>query len=174
MASWTIEPLSRSHQRDVFRSGSPPLDAFLHSHVSQYEKRHLGRTYVAVRPGEPRVWGYYTLASGTVAFAHLPAKAAKKLPKHPVPVILLARLAVDETVHGQGLGKLLLEHALRQCLAIAESLGVHAVEVDAIDDSAKHFYAKYGFVSLEDDTRHLYLPIRDVQQAAQGPGQPGS
>src|SRR5438874_470174 len=98
MADWQIEHLDSTHQRQEFVCGKPPLDDFLKSLVSQYEKRNLGRTYVAVRPGEKQVCGYYTLASGSVPFAHIPAKAAKKLPKHPVPVALLGRLAVAETV----------------------------------------------------------------------------
>src|SRR5450631_3865511 len=131
MGKWVMESLKHSHQRGEFCSGNSQLDAFLRLHVSQYEKRRLGRTYVAVQPGESRVQGYYTLASGAVAFANLPAKAAKKLPRHPVPVILLARLAVDQVDQGKGLGGHLLADALRRCLSLAEALGVHAVEVDA-------------------------------------------
>ncbi len=87
MDEWLIEPLDSSHQRGEFSCGKGPLDNFLRALVSQYEKRKLGRTYVAVRLREKRVYGYYTLASGTVAFQNLPAVAAKKLPKHPVPVM---------------------------------------------------------------------------------------
>jgi GNAT superfamily N-acetyltransferase len=165
MVDWAVEPLNRSHQRDAFCSGKPPLDAFLHAHVSQYEKRHLGRTYVLVRSGELRALGYYTLASGAVPIEHLPAKAAKKLPRHPVPAILLARLAVDQTVQGQGLGGYLLFDALQRCLGLAGSLGVHAVEVDAIDEYAKAFYEKYGFIPLQDHALHLYMPIATIDAA---------
>jgi GNAT superfamily N-acetyltransferase len=165
MAEWTIEPLNRSHERSEFCCGKVPLDNFLRTLVSQYEKRRLGRTYVAVRSGEPRVLGYYTLASGSVSFANLPEKAAKKLPRHPVPVVLLARLAVDQAARGQGLGRLLLVDALRRCLSLANHLGIHAVEVDAIDDEAKAFYAKYGFVPLQDQPLHLYLPIATIEDA---------
>ena len=165
MAEWIIEPLGRAHQRAEFCCGKPPLDNFLHALVSQYEKRRLGRTYVAVRPGEERVLGYYTLASGSVAFENLPGKAAKKLPRHPVPVVLLARLAVDQAAQGQGLGGLLLADALKRCLGLAGQLGIHAVEVDAIDDQAKAFYEKYGFVPLLDNPRHLYLPVATIEDA---------
>jgi GNAT superfamily N-acetyltransferase len=163
MAEWEIERLTRSHERAAFTCGKPALDDFLRSLVTQYEKRNLGRTYVAVRAGDPRVLGYYTLASGAVPFQDLPAPAARKLPKHPVPVILLARLAVDQGVQGQGLGEALLFDALRRCLEISEGLGSHAVEVDAIDDAAKAFYRKYGFVSLQDSERHLYLPVATIR-----------
>lgn len=166
-----IEPLGRSHERGEFCSGKAPLDAFLHSLVSQYQKRRLGQTYVAVRPDQKRVWGYYTLASGAVSFENLPQKAARKLPRHPVPVILLARLAIDQAVQGQGLGQHLLMDALRRCLALAEQIGTHAVEVDAIDEGAKAFYEKHGFVALRDSPLHLYLPIATIEDAFGEPTQ---
>jgi GNAT superfamily N-acetyltransferase len=165
MAEWSVERLDRSHGRGEFTCGKAPLDSFLRTLVSQYEKRRLGRTYVVVRPGEKRVLGYYTLASGAVAFENLPEQATKKLPRHPVSVILLARLAVDQSVQGQGLGDFLLADALRGCLSLAQPLGVHAVAVDAIDDQAKAFYERYGFVALQDDPLHLYLPMATVEDA---------
>lgn len=168
MAEWAVEPLAKSHERAEFCCGKGPLDQFLRKLVSQYEKRRLGRTYVAVRPSERRVVGYYTLASGAVSFENLPAAATKKLPRHPVPVILLARLAVDQSVQGQGLGGYLLADALRRSLALAEQLGVHAVEVDAIDEEAKAFYQRYGFVALEDDTMHLFLPMATIEGLFRG------
>lgn len=164
-AEWTIEPVHGSHDRAEFSCGNPSLDQFLRTLVTQYEKRRLGRTYVAVRPHETRVAGYYTLASSAVAFETVPATAAKKLPRHPVPVVLLGRLAVDETWRGTGLGRRLLVDALERCLGLSERLGIHAIEVDAIDEAAKRFYEKYGFVSLGDNERHLYLPIATVQKA---------
>jgi GNAT superfamily N-acetyltransferase len=165
MDKWHLERLDRTHERAGFCCGNAPLDQFLHSLVSQYEKRRLGRTYVAVLPGARRVLGYYTLASGAVSFENLPAKAAKKLPKHPVPVALLARLAVDQTVRGQGLGRALLMDALKRCLDLSAQVGIHAIEVDAIDQEAKTFYEKFGFVSLQDNERHLYLPVATIEDA---------
>lgn len=163
MADWCIERLDRSHERGEFCCGKAPLDEFLRSLVSQYEKRNLGRTYVAVLEGEKRVRGYYTLASSAVAFAQVPPKIARKLPRHPVPVVLLARLAVDQSVQGQGLGAELLMDALRRCRELAAALGMFAVEVLAIDDEARRFDAKYGFMPLLDDGRHLYLPMKIVE-----------
>jgi GNAT superfamily N-acetyltransferase len=118
-----------------------------------------------VRPGNPQVFGYYTLASGAIPFAHIPSSLTKKLPKHPVPVILLARLAVDQGAQKQGLGEALMLDALYLCSKLADSLGVHAVEVDAIDEQAKAFYEKYGFVSLFDEPLHLLLPIATIRDA---------
>lgn len=165
MPEWVIERLDRSHERAEFRCGKPPLDDFLHSLVSQYEKRKLGRTYVAVGAGEKRIYGYYTLASGSVSFQDLPPKAGRKLPKHPVPVVLLARLGVDEAMQGRGLGKALLMDGLKRCLDLSKQLGIYAVEVYALDEEAKRFYEHYGFVRLEDDDRHLYLPMATIENA---------
>lgn len=141
------------------------MDHFLRVLAGQYDKRRLGRTYVAVRPGQPQVMGYHTLASGAVSFQNLPAKVARKLPRHPVPVILLARLAVDQRAQGSGLGGRLLIDALERSLALAAQLGIFAVEVDAIDDQARSFYEKYGFAPLSDDARHLYLPMATIEDA---------
>ncbi len=165
MAEWKIERLGRSHDRGEFCCGKAPLDDFLRLRVSQYERRRLGRTYVAVFSGETKVAGYYTLASGAIPFADLPGDVAKRLPKHPVPVILLGRLAVDQKAQGRGLGKALLQDALRRCLGLSEQLGLYAVEVLAIDAEARGFYAKYGFVPLSDNDLHLFLPIKTIQEA---------
>ncbi len=164
MVDWIIEPFGKSHDRSAFTCGKPALDEFLRTRVSQYEKRRLGKTFVAVLQGEQRVRGYYTLAAGAVAFEHLPTVASTKLPKHPIPVILLARLAVDLSVQGQGLGEKLLLDALQRSLDLSDKLGAHAVEVDALDDSAISFYVKYGFSPLLDNPRHLYLPLATIDR----------
>jgi GNAT superfamily N-acetyltransferase len=159
-----VEPFDRAtHQRGAFCCGEPSLDDFLHMLVTQYDKRRLGKTFVAVRPGETTVLGYYTLASSALAFAHLPTAAAKRLPKHPLPVVLLGRLAVDQSLQGIGLGEALLMDALQRSLDLSRSLGVFAVEVVAIDDRAAAFYAKYGFMPLLDNPRHMYLPIDTIE-----------
>jgi GNAT superfamily N-acetyltransferase len=170
MADWQIERLERSHERGSFACGKPTLDEFIRRLVSQYEKRNLGRSYVAVRPGDRQVIGYYTLAAGAIAFQNLPSSAAKKLPKHPVPVILLARLAVDQSARGQGLGEALLIDALDRCLGLADQVGLHAVEVDAIDQAARAFYEKYGFVPLPDSPLHLFLPLGTIRDSLKRPG----
>ena len=169
MGEWQIERLERGHVRDAFSCGKPPLDEFILRLVSQYKKRNLGRTYVAVRPGDKKVLGYYTLASGAISFQNLPEISAHKLPRHPVPVIVLARLAVHQSVQGRGWGAGLLIDALQKSLGLAGTLGIHAVEVDAIDQQAKAFYEKYGFVPLLDNAFHLFLPIATIQSAIQRP-----
>jgi GNAT superfamily N-acetyltransferase len=166
MDDWKIQPLDRTHRRSEFSCGNSSLDEFVRALVTQYEKRKLGRTYVAALPNDKRVYGYYTLAAGSVGVQNLPPKAAKKLPKHPVPVILLGRLAVDQAAQGRGLGARLLMDPLKRCLELSASLGIHAVVVTAIDEAAKNFYGKYGFAPLMDDGRHLYLPLTSVEKMA--------
>jgi ribosomal protein S18 acetylase RimI-like enzyme len=160
--AWRIERLSARHDRSAFDCGQPALDSFLRTLASQYEKKHMGRTYVAVLPGQPRVLGYYTVSAGAVAFSSVPASVSRKLPRHPVPVVHLGRLAVDRAARGQGLGETLLFDALRRSARTAEEMGVFAVEVYAIDDAARRFYLKYGFEPLADDPLHLYLSMRVV------------
>ncbi len=156
-----IERLSKAHVRDAFDCGEPSLDLFIRSIARQHDDRGLGRTFVAVREGSPVVLGYYTLAVGKVAFEHVPE--ARKLPRIPIPVVLLGRLAVDRTAQGAGLGETLLMHALWRTLRIADQAGVYAVEVDAVSEPAVRFYRRYGFTPLLDDTRHLYLPMKVIR-----------
>jgi GNAT superfamily N-acetyltransferase len=166
VSEWRIEPLHDSHERREFSCGKAPLDDFLRLRAGQYESRRLGRTYVALFPSAATVAGYYTLAAGAIAVANLPPEAAKRLPKHPVPVILLGRLAVDQKARGQGLGRALLRDALRRSPELSEQLGLFAVEVLAIDTEAKEFYTKYGFVPLADNDLHLFLPVRTIEEGS--------
>jgi GNAT superfamily N-acetyltransferase len=161
---WWIERLDRSHERAEFSCGNAALDDFLRTRVSQYERRNLGSTYVVVLQGTKRTRGYYTLAASSVPLQNCPPAISRKLPRHPVPVVLLARLAVDRDVQGHGLGKLLLSDALKRCMTLADSLGIHAVEVSAINQKAKHFYLKYGFLPLQDNDFHLLMPIATIQK----------
>lgn len=166
MEQLRIEPLDkRHHVRSEFSCGYSALDSFIRTLATQYDRRKLGKTMVAVRGSNPRVIGYYTLAAGMIVFDKLPANVAKSLARHPIPVILLARLAVDRSVQGERIGEAPLKDALRRCVEPSQALGVFAVEVDAIDERAKQFYSKYGFQPLVDDTLHLYLPIRIIEQS---------
>jgi GNAT superfamily N-acetyltransferase len=164
MADWQIERLGDTHDRGEFSCGNDLLDDFIRAKAGQYERKNVGRTYVAIRGGLMKIVGYFTLALGSVEIADLPRVVAKKLPKHPVPVVLLGRLAVDRSEQGKGLGKHLLLDAMSRSLAISEQAGAFAIEVLAIDDAAKAFYQKYGFVPLLDQDRHLILPMATVRQ----------
>ncbi len=108
--------------------------------------------------------GDYTLAAGAVLFERLTPDAPRKLPRHPVPVVLLACHAVDLSAQGHRLGEGLPLDALQRSLDLSAGLGVHAVEVDALDDAAAAFYRSYGFVPLLDDPLHLDLPMTTIEQ----------
>jgi GNAT superfamily N-acetyltransferase len=162
MANWVIERLTREHSRAGFSCGNPELDTFLTALVSQYEKRSLGRTYVATEPGQVRVAGYCTLAAASVDWSCLPLPLRKKFPKHPLPTIHLARLAVDLAFRGKRLGEILLFHALQSALDLSKKLGAFAVDLWASDDQARAFYQKYGFIPLEDNQRHLFLGMKSI------------
>jgi GNAT superfamily N-acetyltransferase len=167
MAEWVIEPLAAHHERGEFSCGKAPLDKFIRELADRYERQDVGRTYVAVRPGENRVIGYHTLATGGISLKDLPKKHARRLPHHDVlPAVLLGRLAVDDSMHRRGLGADLLLHALKLAVEIGEKVAVYAVEVQAIDDEARNFYHRYGFLPLDQD-RHLFLSLQMVRELFQ-------
>ena len=163
-SDWLIERLTHKHDRTSFHCGQSILDDWLKLRASQFEKRDLARTYVAIKKGDPAVLGYYAISNHRVMYEALAADQAKGLPQIDIPVVLLGRLAVDQTVQGQGLGELLLVDALRRAQHIADQVGVRAVEVDAIDEKARAFYAKFGFVQLIDDPNHLFLPMQVIRK----------
>jgi GNAT superfamily N-acetyltransferase len=158
--SYRIESLTKQHVRDAFDCGEDSLNDFLRRFARQNDERGLGRSFVAVTPDDVRICGYYTLASGAVAFDTMP----EKLPRYPVPVAHLGRLAVDRTAQGRGLGAFLLVDALKRVLKTADQIGLYAVEVYALNAQAKAFYLKYGFQPLLDDPFHLYLSIKTVRK----------
>jgi GNAT superfamily N-acetyltransferase len=168
MATWTIRRLDKSHDRSTFDCGQPMLNEWLQDRAGQFDRRDLSRTFVATRPAEPLVLGYYAISTHRVIHDVLPAVEAKGLPRLDVPVVLIGRLAVDQSVQGQGLGALLLVDALRRSAQISEQVGIRAVEVDALDDAAKNFYLKFGFRPLLDDPRHLFMPMHEIRKLKLG------
>ncbi len=163
---WRIERLGPSHDRTAFDCGNTILTDWLKQRASQFDKRDLARTYVATKSANRIVLGYYAISSHRVAYDALSADQSKGLPRLDVPVVLLARLAVDRSVQGLGLGSLLLIDALRRAQHLAEHVGVRAVEVDAIDDAARQFYLRFGFVPLLDDFEPL-VPFDERHPQAQ-------
>jgi GNAT superfamily N-acetyltransferase len=163
--SWVIEPFDRlQHDRSGFECGIPILDEWLTTKVSQFEKKDLARTYVLVETGSTLVKGYYALSNHTVIYESLPIDQAKGLPQIDMPVVLIGRLAVDRSVQGQKLGEFQLIDALRRAEYLAARIGIRAVEVNAINQSAKHFYERYGFLPLSDDPHHLFLPMSIIRK----------
>lgn len=164
-SGWTVESFDKQrHVRTGFDCGVPLLNDWLATKVNQFEKRNLARTYVLAQQGQTSVKGYYSLSNHTVFYESLPSDQAKGLPQLDMPVVLIGRLAVDVSVHRRGLGEFLLIDAFRRVEYLSTKIGIRAVEVDAINDDAKSFYQKYGFVSLLDDPRHLFLSIKVIRQ----------
>jgi GNAT superfamily N-acetyltransferase len=142
-----IRALRETDDRSRLRSGDADLDRFFHKFAGQNQFKHyLGVTYVAVEEG--RVVGFATVAPGHVEIDGLPAAARKKLPRYPLPMLRLARLAVDESVRGQGCGGQLLRFVLDLARRMAAEYGCVGVVVDA-KPGAVEFYAKFGFIPVE-------------------------
>ena len=164
MAVWTIRRLEKRHDRSVFACGQPLLDEWLSERAGQFDRRDLSRTFVATRPDDMIVRGYYSLSTHRVVYDALPTVEAKTLPRLDVPVVLIGRLAVDRSVQGRGLGAMLLIDALRRAVQLSANVGIRAVEVDALNEAARGFYTKFGFRRLLDDPRHLFLPLHEIRQ----------
>lgn len=153
-------PIDPRHDVTSFDCGAPPLNDYLRKHALQNDRNRSARTYVAARAN--RGVGYYTLAAGSVSRADVPPRVAKGLANYPLPIILIARLAVDITEQGRGVGKGLLKDALRRAVRAADIIGWRAVLVHAKDRVAKAFYQKHGFDPSPVDELHLFLLMKDI------------
>ena len=139
------------------------MDRYLQQQARQDAEKRVAVPFVLVEPPAAKVLGYYTLSASVITADALPAELAKKLPRYPrLPVSLLGRLAVDQTQKGKGLGEFLLMDALHRCLDAAAEIAAMAVIVDAKDDGAAAFYARYGFLSLQQQPSRLFLPMKTV------------
>jgi ribosomal protein S18 acetylase RimI-like enzyme len=154
-----IQPLSDVHDHGQFSCGKPPLDDYIRKFAAQNQQLGYGRTYVAIRAGTNRVEGYYTISMSSVAFKELPPALARRSRRYPMPAAHLARLAVDESCQRQGLGEILLMSSIERMIAASEIVAARAIDVWAIDDEAKAWYERYGFVAFRDSPQHLFLPM---------------
>lgn len=156
-----------------FHSGTRPLDDYFRRHALTNDQGDVGRAYVheasAVdqAAGLPTVLGFYTLSMGTLASQDAATVLAKRLPRYPMPVVLIGRLAVDERARGRRLGEALLLDALARALEASSIVACVGVLVDAKDPSAEGFYARYDFVTLDDAEwpRRMLLPMSLVRAA---------
>jgi len=158
--NYLIEALNKTHDRTNFDCEEADLNDFLKYYARQNDSKGLGKTFVAVLPEERQIRGYYTISSGSIAFEFFP----ENLPRYPIPIVHLGRLAVNKIAQGTGLGGLLLFDALRRSIKLADQLGIYAIEVRALTEKAKQFYLKFGFTGLKDDELHLYLPIKTIRK----------
>jgi GNAT superfamily N-acetyltransferase len=159
-----IRKLDRRDAVDRFDCGNPALNRYLSRFALANQTAGSAQTYVAL--DDEQVIGYYSLAVGAVAPAEAPARVTKGLARHPVPVMLLARLAVSQTAKGNGLGAALLHDALARTLQAADIAGIRAVIVHAKDDAARRFYEHFEFDPSPTDPYHLYLLIKDLRRLA--------
>lgn len=155
-----VEPLGDDHRVDAFECGVPALDRWLRNTARIAAAAGTAATYVLCR-GD-RIVGYYALAMGAVSHSGAPARLRGGMPD-PVPVVILARLALDRSEQGNALGGHLLVDALRRCMRGGREFGARAVIVDAVDDDAAAFYRHFGFHQLDD--RRLWRRLTDVARA---------
>ena len=155
---------SARHDRSGFSCGHAGLDEYLQRYASQSLRNQLVRVYVA-EDMLGKVLGYYTLSAASLRHEELPENLARRLPKYPVPAILIGRMASDRTAQesGQRIGSRLLIHALKQALRAAETIGVQCVIVDSKPE-AVGFYQRYGFMPLKQDGLKLYLPVSTIRK----------
>lgn len=166
MSEITIAPLAGDHHLDAFDSGASELDAWLRRFARVAEAAGTARTYVLVEGN--RVLGYSALTPGAVDRGDLPTRHAKGMPRHPIGVILLARLAVDRSVQGRGFGRALVADAATRTLQAADLVGARAMLVHASDPAAAGFYERLGFSRSPTDPLHLMVLIKDLRRTFGG------
>lgn len=159
-----IEALNKEHDREGFSCGVPGLDSYIRQQAGQDLRRNLATTFVLTRDGR-QIIGYYTLSAHTLNARDLPAETGKKLPRFPIPVTLLGRMAVDAAFHGQGLGKLILMDALERAWLSSKQIASWAVVVDA-KQGAREFYLSYEFKPLPLSPDRLFLPMISIEAMA--------
>lgn len=161
-----ITPLGKRHDRKNFDCGEASLDLYLHRYANQDIRRRFNRVFVASLPGEPqRVIGYYSLSAASLAAADLPEEIRRRLPRYPVPVALLGRLAVDKSYQGRGFGAVLIADALQRIALASQMMAVSAVVVDALNANAAKFYRQFGFIQLPSQPLKLFLPMDTVTKS---------
>jgi len=157
-----LESLVKAHPRKAFSSGQPDVDNWLKTQALQHQGKHLSATK-ALLDDEGAIAGYYTLATGQVDFGDLPADMIARLPKRQLPVAILAWLGVAQSRQGQGLGKLLLAQALRDCHDAGKTFAFIAVILDCVNEAAKSFYQRYDFKELPGHPFRLFLSTDQLE-----------
>lgn len=155
-----IEKLRFDHETESFDCGQADLDRFLTQFAFVNQRANLAQTYVLCRGKS--VIGYYTLAVGQASHQDAPRRIVEGAGRYPVPLMILARLAVTQTEQGQGLGASLLKDALLRTAKAADIAGIRALFVHAKDDEAKAFYERFNFRPSPTDPYHLFLLMKDI------------
>ncbi len=158
-----IERLDEGHDRSPFRCGNELLDRWFAEHAWTAQCQDTARTFVLIDDDDQIIIGYYSLTMGSVEQGSAPRRLVRGLPRHPVPIVLLARLAIAESVQGHGLGMSLLFEALHRAALAAEHAAARLIAVDPIDGTARGFYERWGFRPVEGDPGgRLYVRTRDA------------
>ena len=157
-----IEILQGDHAVDVFDCGVEELNRFLQRFALQNQKAGPSQTYVGLI-GETVV-GFYSLTAGEVTYRDAPERMAKGLAKHPIPIAILARLAVDRHWQNQGIGSSLVKNAMLRTLQAADIIGIRAIIVHAKDEKARQFYEQFDFLPSPTDPLHLFVLLKDVRR----------
>lgn len=157
--SYSIRSLDKLAQSSEFDCGEEVLNNYLRRYASQDIKRNVARVFVISPAESPEiVMGFYTLSASSIAADTLPESLRKKLPRYPIPVALLGRLAINKSFQGKGVASLLLADACKRVLAASETLAVAAIIVDAKSPTAVSFYQHFGFVKLPGQEKRWMLP----------------
>ena len=159
--SLTIEKLGSQHEIGTFDCGSEPLNRFVSRYALQNQRAGASQTYAGLS-GETII-GYYTLVVGEVAYEQAADRLRKGLARHPVPVMVLARLAVASRHQGKGIGAGLLKDAMMRTRQAADIAGIRALVVHAKDDPARAFYERYDFTASPSDPYHLFVLLKDLR-----------
>jgi GNAT superfamily N-acetyltransferase len=170
-ASRFVELDKALHDRNSFDCGVEELNTFLHKFSVRHREAGISLTMVLpTQESTVEICAFYTLSHTEIKRQTLPQSMAKRLPRYPVPVLLLAQLAFHKTAQGLGLGKIALIRALHHCHEINTHLPSFAVVVDVLDDEVQHFYTQYGFQVLDTDNGRvrLFLPMKAVGQLFSG------
>lgn len=157
-----VEKLRREHAVEGFDCGRDELNRYLIRYAWMNQQAGAAQTYLGVN-GDTIV-GFYTLTVGSVGHEQTPNRILKGLAKHPIPIMLLARLAVDRRWQGQGIGKALLRDALERTLQAADIAGIRAFAVHPKNEAARRFYEHFDFVPSPVDPMHLFLLLKDIRR----------
>lgn len=164
---YRLETLQREHPRRRFHCGEESVDDWIRTKALQNQRKHLSVTKVLLDPSGT-IAGFYTLAIGQADFGDLPPEVIRKLPRRALPVVVLAWLGVSTDHQSQGLGRLLLAQALRDCHGAGQTFAFVAVILDCVNDSAKAFYQRWDFEEIPGSPYRLYLSARRLSAMIEG------
>ena len=157
-----IAVLHDHHQKKSFNCGQDDLNKFIKQYASLRQKSGTSKTYVAIDDDTQQVRGFYCLSSTSIGFDGVDAVLTQRLPRYPLPCVVIGRFAVDQTAQGRGIGKVLLAHALKQVSKVAQIIGVNFIVIHAKDQKAMEFYQRFGFISLTSNPLTLIYPVSEI------------